>query len=71
MTELKSCWLSKYLVETCSVGLNSSKWKESVTSKKNVTMKRMMQKMQILNNISDVEISSYNENISNVDFSTL
>jgi len=32
ITELKSWYLSEYLVETCSVGLNKSKWKKSVTS---------------------------------------
>ena len=32
MTEFKFCWLSKYLVGTCSVGLDSSKCKESATS---------------------------------------
>ena len=34
INELESCWLSEYLVEKGSVGLNRSNWKESATSKK-------------------------------------
>ena len=32
ITELESWWLSEYLVGTCSVSLDRSKWKESATS---------------------------------------
>ena len=34
ITEFESCWLLEYLVEICSVGLDSSKQKESVISKR-------------------------------------
>ena len=61
MTKLESCWLSEYLVEKCSVGSDSSKWRKSAMSKRILLYNEWCGK-------SRFQMLSH-ENATNIDFS--